>query len=204
MSSDTIHVAPSASREEIAQVMREKGVHQLLVCDGDGKLVGIINQRQLCAKRGDTARVLMDPPANTTTPDAPINQAITCLIQDRISCLPVLDGERLCGLISTTDMLLGLQCTLQIWGFFAELLNDDFSNGLDILQREMAEQGRQINDSLAIVRNLEIHNTSRELQPLFEGLHGVFAKLQEFSRKIEHYRSHCLENVKMVQKLTDF
>jgi CBS domain-containing protein len=204
MSSDLLTVAPSASREEITQVMREKGIHQLLVCDGDGKLWGIINQRQLCAKRGNTARELLDPPANTTTPDTPANQAITCLILERISCLPVLENERLCGLISATDMLLALQCTLQIWGFFAELLNDGFSNDLEMLQREMAEQSRQISDSRTILRNLEGKNTSDDLRPLFEELHAVFTKLHEFSGKIEHYRSHCLDNVKMVQKLADF
>jgi hypothetical protein len=31
----------------------------------------------------------------------------------------------------------------------------------------------------------------------------MIRKLREISTKIDHYRSHCLDNVKMVQKLTD-
>jgi CBS domain-containing protein len=204
MSCDLVSVLPSATVEDIIRLMREKGIHQLLVCNDDRKLLGVINERELCSKRTGAARDLMRPHSHTTTPETPVSQAITCLIQERISCLPVLENERLCGLITTTDMLLALQCTLQIWGFFAELLNEDFSGDLEMLQQEMGEQSRQIDASLSILRNMEIKNTSHEMRPLFEELHKVFEKLHGFSGKIEHYRSHCLENVKMVQKLTDF
>ena len=193
MSGDVVSALPSAPVKEIVELMREKGIRHLLVCDGDKKLLGVISDRDLGSKRGSAARDLMSPGPCSTTPDTPINQAITCVIQERISCLPVLEDDRLCGLITTTDMLLALQCTLQIWGFFAELLREDFTGDMETLQREMAEQNRQIDASLSILRSMENKNTSRELQPLFEELHKVFEKLHGFSGKIEHYRSHCLE-----------
>jgi CBS domain-containing protein len=204
MTREVVSVLPSAPVPEIVELIREKGIRHVLVCDDDKKLLGVLSDRNLCANQGTTARDLMSSRLLSTTPETPINQAITCLIQERISCLPVLENDRLCGLITTTDMLLALQCTLQIWGFFAGLLRDDFYSDLELFQQEMDEQSRQIDASLSILRSMEHENTSQEMRPLFEELHRVFEKLHGFSGKIEHLRSHCLENVKMVQKLTDF
>jgi CBS domain-containing protein/Flp pilus assembly pilin Flp len=196
-------VLPTVPMPEIVALVREKGLRHLLVCDGDKKLLGVISDRDLCSKRTGTARDLMSSRLNTTTPETPINQAITCMIQDRISCLPVVENDRLCGLITTTDLMLALQCTLQIWGFFTELLQEDFSGDLEKLQKEMADQSRQIDASLTVLRRLQNDNPLPEIVPLFEQLHRAIEKMHEISAKIDHYRSHCLDNVKMVQKLTD-
>jgi CBS domain-containing protein len=204
MTENVVSVPPSTPVEKIVELVREKGIRHLLVCNDDRKLLGVLGDRDLCSKKGVTARDLMSPQPVSTTPETPVNQAITCLIQDRISCLPVLDNDRLCGVITTTDMLLALQCTLQIWGFFAELMREDFQGDLEVLQQEMGEQSRQIDASLSILRSMEQKNLSPEMRPLFEELHKIFEKLHGFSGKIDHYRSHCLENVKMVQKLSDF
>jgi CBS domain-containing protein len=196
-------VLPTVPMQEIVSLVREKGLRHLLVCDSDKKLLGVISDRDLCSKRTGTARDLMSSRLSTTTPETPINQAITCMIQERISCLPVVENDRLCGLITTTDLMLALQCTLQIWGFFTELLQEDFSGDLEKLQREMADQSRQIDASLTVLRRLQNDNPLPEIVPLFEQLHRAIEKMHEISGKIDHYRSHCLDNVKMVQKLTD-
>jgi hypothetical protein len=107
-------------------------------------------------------------------------------------------------LISTTDMLLALQCTLQIWGYFAELLKDDFLGGLDTLEQEMNEQRRQIDHSLGALVNIESKSDAKNILPLIAEIRNIYERLHGFTGKIDHYRSHCLENVKMVQKLVDF
>jgi CBS domain-containing protein/Flp pilus assembly pilin Flp len=203
MTADIQSVLPATPSQEVAEMVRAKGLRHLLVCDADKNLLGVISDRDLCSKRGCTARDLMSERTSTTTPDTPINQAITCMIQERISCLPVVEEGKLCGLITTTDMMLALQCTLQIWGFFTELLDDDFSGELEKLQKEMGDQSRQIDGSLTVLKRMQSANPLPELVPLFEQLQQMIRKLREISTKIDHYRSHCLDNVKMVQKLTD-
>ena len=50
----------------------------------------------------------------TVTPDSLINPAITQLVNRHISCLPVVEDGRLVGVLTTTDLMLTLQCTLQL------------------------------------------------------------------------------------------
>jgi CBS domain-containing protein/Flp pilus assembly pilin Flp len=204
MSTKLVTVPPTASLEEITAIMKEKGVHQVLVCKDDKTLQGVLYQREIATKTSGVARNWMLPPRNTTMPETPINQAITCLIQERLTCMPVLEDGKLCGLISTTDMLLALQCTLQIWGYFAELLKDDFLGGLDTLEQEMNEQRRQIDHSLGALVNIESKSDAKNILPLIAEIRNIYERLHGFTGKIDHYRSHCLENVKMVQKLVDF
>jgi CBS domain-containing protein/Flp pilus assembly pilin Flp len=204
MSTKLVTVTPTASLEEITSLMKEKGVHQVLVCKDDRTLQGVLYSREVASKTHGVARNWMMPPRNTTTPDTPINQAITCLIQERLSCMPVLEDGKLVGLISTSDMLLALQCTLQIWGYFAELLKDDFLGGLDTFEQEMDEQRRQIDKSLNALAAIESKTDVEEIVPLIVEIRKIYERLHGFTGKINHYRSHCLENVKMVQKLVDF
>jgi len=61
----------------------------------------------------------------TATPDTPLNPAITFLLNENISCLPVVDDGRLCGVLTTTDLVLTLQCTLQLWLRLTQVLQYD-------------------------------------------------------------------------------
>lgn len=97
------------------------GVHEKLlagrrrhlpVCESGGRLVGIISDRDL-RKPGRRAADIMTPKPCTVTPDMLIVPAVTVLLNHRISCVPVVQGDRLCGLVTTTDLLMALQCALQ-------------------------------------------------------------------------------------------
>jgi CBS domain-containing protein len=97
------------------------GVHEKLlagrrrhlpVCESGGRLVGIISDRDL-RKPGRRAADIMTPKPCTVTPDMLIVPAVTVLLNHCISCVPVVQGDRLCGLVTTTDLLMALQCALQ-------------------------------------------------------------------------------------------
>ena len=107
-------VLPNASVEEAVKLMRQRRVRHVLVCNPKGHLVGIISDRDVRGKNASTVAELMTPHPITIAPDAAINPAITVMMRRGISCLPVLKQGRLCGVLTTTDLLLALQCTLQI------------------------------------------------------------------------------------------
>ena len=48
----------------------------------------------------------------TVTSDSRVNDAITQLLYGHISSLPVVDEGRLVGIITTTDVVMTLQCTM--------------------------------------------------------------------------------------------
>ena len=53
------------------------------------------------------AKVMTRDPLSTT-PDAPLAEAVHLLHQNRLGCLPVIEEGRLVGIITTTDMLRAL------------------------------------------------------------------------------------------------
>ena len=67
----------------------------------------------------------MSYPVLSIAPETPLSPAITYLINENISCLPVVDNGRLCGVLTTTDLVLTLQCTLQLWLRLAQVLQHD-------------------------------------------------------------------------------
>jgi len=102
--------------------------HMPVVCGEH--LVGIVSQRDLF--RAAVSSLLYFPPVAerewlgkisvvdvmttnvvTARPDWSIAEAVNVMLERRIGCLPVVDGERLIGLVSETDCLRLLQQLLQ-------------------------------------------------------------------------------------------
>ncbi|MEQ8791839.1 MAG: CBS domain-containing protein [Pirellulaceae bacterium] len=113
MSPGTYRVSPQVSADEVARIMRERCIHHLMVCEHDVRLVGVVNARDLMRSDGETAAEIMTTSPPTIEPDALISPAVTLLIKQQIACLPVVEGGRVCGLVSATDIMMAFQCVLQ-------------------------------------------------------------------------------------------
>lgn len=106
-------VAPSASLAEIRERMASKHIRHLLVCDTHGHLLGIVSDRDIHSPTARCARDVMTADPATVEPESLVNPAVTLLLQKRISCLPVVERSgRIVGVVTTTDLLMALQCTL--------------------------------------------------------------------------------------------
>ncbi len=127
MTHDPVTVPPTMTLEEMTALVQNRQLHYLLVCGRGGEVLGVVSDRDLNCQRGTTAQQLMSYPVLSATPDTPLSAAITFLINENISCLPVVEGGRLCGLLTGTDLLLTLQCTLQLWLRLAQVLQHDTS-----------------------------------------------------------------------------
>lgn len=112
MSSKLTTVEPSATASEVRERMQEGKFRHVMVCGDNRRLLGVISDRDLNRAQAKTAAELMTPNPCTAAPDDPISPAITLLIRRRISCLPVVEGERLVGVLTTTDLMMALQCAL--------------------------------------------------------------------------------------------
>jgi CBS domain-containing protein len=114
MSRRLLTVLPTASREEIQAQMDEHKLRHLLVCDDSGRLVGLVSDRDLVSRNGKTARQLMTTELITVEAHALVNPAITLLVNKKISCLPVVSEGIPIGVLTSTDMMMALQCTMQL------------------------------------------------------------------------------------------
>ncbi len=125
MTRDPITVPPTATIEEMSDLMKRHRIRHLLVCGLGGALSGVVSERDLRAGRAATARQVMSYPPLTCAPDTPLGAAISYLLHENISCLPVVENGLPCGVLTTTDLALTLQCTLQLWPRLAQVLQHD-------------------------------------------------------------------------------
>lgn len=125
MQRNIVTVAPDASLYEARELMRGHNVHQLPVTGGNGKLVGILSNRDvreaslpvafLCgATEKEAEDLLRKTPVEkvmtrkvvTATVDDTLEDTVVLLHDFRVNSLPVVDGQgRVAGIISRTDVL---------------------------------------------------------------------------------------------------
>ena len=124
MQKSPITINPEASFYEARALIRDKGIRHLPVVDKEGHLVGIITDRDIRGAAPSDATSLsahelhyllgklkvsgfMTPKDKliTITPDLIIEEAVQLMRDHKIGCLPIMDGDKLAGLITETDIL---------------------------------------------------------------------------------------------------
>lgn len=102
--------APNTPVAEVRSLMESEGYKQLPVLQ-QGKLVGIITERDLCIsvhspiKSDMTVGDCMTGDPITVTPETPIFRTAQMLSTYKFGALPVVEGEKLVGLITASLLL---------------------------------------------------------------------------------------------------
>lgn len=123
MSSPAVTVSSASTVRHAAAMLRGRGFTTLPVLDGEGRLVGIVSEADLLEgrvqpdagrrraelppqlRRGDTVADVMTSPVESLTPGADIADAATTMLDERIRCLPIVDGHTVVGVITRRDLL---------------------------------------------------------------------------------------------------
>ncbi len=106
-------ITPEESVFEAIQRMAEHNVGALLVLNPEGRLAGIVSERDyirrvsLEGKQSKETRVreIMTAKVLCARPDQSIQQSMAVMTDKRIRHLPVLDGDRLLGMVSIGDLV---------------------------------------------------------------------------------------------------
>jgi len=125
MSVDVHTANETDTLEEAHKFMRMAGVRHLPVLDADAELVGILSDRDLLLgwSQGPSTKVseLMTRYAKWVHPETSARDAAGMMLNDKIGCLPVLDGDsKLVGIVTETDFMLVAHRALTIQHMVAE------------------------------------------------------------------------------------
>lgn len=106
---------------EARELMQKKRFRHLPVISREGKLTGIVSDRDLLREGETPSRLIFQCMSNrvlTATPETPIRQIAEAFLHNRIGALPIVDEEhRVIGIITTTDILRAIvqNAPLELW-----------------------------------------------------------------------------------------
>ncbi len=121
MSSNPVTILDTASIDDGLHLMRERKVRRLPVLDASGKMVGIVSDKDLLHAAPSPAtslsvyelhyllaklsvRQVMSSPVISVSADTPVEEAARVMADNKIGGLPVVEGDRLVGIITETDV----------------------------------------------------------------------------------------------------
>ena len=105
-------ISADATVFEAIQLMSDKNIGALLVTSDD-KLVGVISERDYTRKvalkgkssRETKVREIISSPALSATPGHSVEECMRLMTSNRFRHLPVLEGEKLFGIVSIGDLV---------------------------------------------------------------------------------------------------
>ncbi len=112
-SRSVITIGPNDTVSSAVQKLAEHDVGSLPVCNDKGELVGIVTERDVvrkCFKSVDACtslkvRDVMTKEVAFGIPDDDLEYAISAMKQKRIRHLPIVDNQRVVGIVSMRDLL---------------------------------------------------------------------------------------------------
>ena len=109
---DILSIAPSASVLDAIRLMADKGIGALIVMDGE-TMAGIVTERDYARKVILKGRSSHETPVSdimttgviATSPDQTVNSCMNVMTDKRIRHLPVVEGNKVIGLVSIGDLV---------------------------------------------------------------------------------------------------
>jgi len=121
MTRNPVTATPDMSIAEASNLMKQEKVHRLPVLDREKHLVGIITEKDILYATPSpasslsihemayllsklTVKKLMSKNVVTITKDTTVEEAARMMVDQDLSSLPVLEGDKLIGIVTKSDM----------------------------------------------------------------------------------------------------
>jgi CBS domain-containing protein len=111
--SDVVTISPTASLADAAKLLAERRIGALVVTGAGDRVVGIVSERDIvrimasrgAAGLGVSLTDVMTRKVITCDPSATVSAVMEQMTAGKFRHVPVLDGERLAGIISIGDVV---------------------------------------------------------------------------------------------------
>lgn len=138
MTKEIVMIDGTESALEAAKTMADRGISSLFVVK-DAVPVGIVTERdfikKVCAKDIPISKVkvgeIMSKILTTAEPETPIEVAVQRMVNHKIRRLPIIEGGKIVGIITVTDLAKHLRTTLLLDGALSESSFDDMFATMD-------------------------------------------------------------------------
>jgi len=111
MNTNVVVAKADATIREASEVMNKYNIGSLVVVKDSG-IAGIITEHNVlesvaAGRNPDETKIaeIMSPEVVTVAPDSTIEQAVDLMVQHNIKKLPVVDGDKLMGIITASDII---------------------------------------------------------------------------------------------------
>jgi acetoin utilization protein AcuB len=162
MQSRLVTVTSAATLAEAMTLLQQRGIRHLPVVDG--ALVGILSDRDLKRAMGPSGpdggagaqpvAGIMTRHVVTIGRQAPVEEAARIMLDEKISALPVIEGGRLVGIVTETDVV-GLFVRVMGVGEPSsrlDVLLGDRPDGLGEVVRTIEDAGARISSIVTLTR----------------------------------------------------
>jgi len=122
MTREVLCVQPGDTLREVYDLMADHHVRHIVVVDDDGDLVGLVSHRDLLRSSPierldlplsltrdllEEVRVaeVMTSEVQTAEPDLDLAEAARTMFDEKLGCLPVVEGSRLVGILTEADFV---------------------------------------------------------------------------------------------------
>ena len=120
MTEEPVAVAPTANLWIARDLMDQHGIRHLPVVDAEGRVVGLVSQRDLTQRvlaptdeltvsaqhdvmSGVTVDSIMTVDVQVVEPDLDAATAGQMMLENKYGCLPVVDGDQMTGILTEAD-----------------------------------------------------------------------------------------------------
>jgi CBS domain-containing protein len=105
MTRNVISVPDTSSVEDAARLLARHRISGLPVVDEGGALIGLVTEHDMISKSGATVADIMTRGVVSISADTELEEVTHLLTNKRIRRVPVLDGNRLVGIVSRSDLV---------------------------------------------------------------------------------------------------
>lgn len=105
MTRDIITVSPSTKVKNLAMILIKNQISGAPVVNKNGKIIGIVSEADIIAKRGKDAQAIMSKKIISVRQDTSLEEIAQLMMTHAIKRLPVMDGGKIIGIVSRADIV---------------------------------------------------------------------------------------------------